>query len=70
MVLNRVTMDQIAAMDEQRIKKSLGSDFLDPSQLGYGFLKSSFEHKCSVCHETGQRKDDFMNCSKCSYAGN
>ena len=31
----------VSALDLLRIKKSLGRDFLDPSQLGYGFLKNS-----------------------------
>lgn len=42
---------------------------MDPSELSHGYLKAAFDPKCSVCNDPGPRKEDMMNCSKCSYSG-
>ncbi|XP_015791527.1 polyhomeotic-like protein 2 [Tetranychus urticae] len=57
-----------ARSQRKKIKKSLGPDFLDPSDLGYGYLKDTYKPKCYLCDFpiSSGRDEKCVTCNKCN----
>lgn len=55
----------------KKIKKSLGPDFLDPSDLGYQYLKETYGPKCQYCDSPfgSGKHDKYLSCEKCASKG-
>ncbi|KAI1301385.1 Sterile alpha motif domain-containing protein 13 [Halotydeus destructor] len=49
----------------KKFKKSLGPDFLDPSDLGHSFNKIPYDPICDICGNNFVIKDAIVNCNRC-----